>query len=201
MFHPELVFEGFTADDWSRIATTCLPPDAAESVTAQAADGGEPDDTSASGASSFVNDLLDAACPNGRALVVGIFDAGELWASLAFSRRDGLVDKVVGTQALRPRMGLLSGDFRRDYRHLQQAAEELVGELALGAFSDRPTLEQLASARTPGSWARAVAVRDVILSPFSPVIAVPLGLDAARAGMGLMRTLADKYELARFLAR
>src|SRR5690606_38101829 len=127
-------------------------------------------------------------------MVVGIFDAGELWASLAFSRRDGLVDKVVGTAALRPRMGLLSGDFRRDYRFLQQAAQELVGNLALGAYSERGILEKLASSPVPGAWARAVAVRDVIFAPFSPVVAVPLGLDLARAGVSLMRMLAESYE-------
>lgn len=200
MFHPELVFEGFTADDWSRIFTTCLPAEA-EGAGVLSETGAPDEASSTSTGSSFVNDLLDTVCPNGRALVVGIFDAGELWASLAISRRDGLVDKVAGTKALRPRMGLISGDFRRDYRFLQQAAEELFGDLALGAYSERATVEALTASRAPGTWARAVAVRDVILSPFSPVVAVPLGLDAARAGMSVMRSLAEKYELGRFLAR
>lgn len=199
MFHPELTFEGFTADDWTRILATCLPSQA----TASEADSEEGAERASSTdeSSIFVRDLLDAICPNGRAMVVGIFDAGELWASMAFSRRDGLVDKVVGTERLRPRMGLISGDFRRDYRFLQQAAEELVGDLALGAYSERSTLETLTASRAPGAWARAVTVRDVILAPFSPVVALPLGLDAARAGMSLMRSLAERYELGRFFNR
>lgn len=198
MFHPELVFEGFSADDWSRIFATCLPANAAIAASSPVENA---TDDSAADTSDFVNDLLDAVCPDGRAMVVGIFDAGELWASLAFSRRDGLVDKVVGTAALRPRMGLLSGDFRRDYRFLQQAAEELVGQLALGAYSERAIVENLANSSVPGAWARAVAVRDVIFSPFSPVVALPLGLDLARAGVSLMRSIAGTYELDRFFRR
>lgn len=211
MLHRDLVLEGFTATDWSRMLALFGPEDSA------AADGGNlsnertelsastPRNEELSSPSQFVEDLLEAVCPNERAIVIGVFEKGDLWASLAFSRREGVIDIVLGKEALRDGMGLLSGDFRRDYRHLARAAENRLGDLALGCFAERETLEKLAAARSPGSWARAVAVRDVIISPFPPLMALPLVLDAVKAAMIVLQSLSERLDwpdpVRRLLAR
>lgn len=145
-------------------------------------------------AGAIVESTLDALCPNGSAMVVGLFDRGEPWTAIALSRRFGLVDRIVGPDALRADMGLLSGDWRRDYRHLARAVELHVAPIALGCFTEVATLRALEVDPSPGAWARAVAVRDVIVSPLPPALAIPLGFDAARASFAAVRKLAERFD-------
>lgn len=202
MLHHDAILEGFTETDWSRMLAL-LPeigepmPELAPPAAPLAEPGGEGtlSHSEASPAPIRLEDLLDFACPDGRSMVIGIFDRGELWSTMALSRHDGAIVKIVGSAALRDSMGLLSGDWRRDYRHLVQAAEARLGSLASGYFSDLRTLEELRSTSSPGAWARAVAVRDIIISPFPAAIALPLGMDAARAGLSIAQQLAERSEL------
>lgn len=202
MLHRDLVLEGFTAADWSRMLGVFAPEhDVLLSASSPAEHAPESEGAASlvedepMAPSRFLEDLLETFCPNDRAAVIGIFERGELWTSVAFSRRDGVIDVVLGKNALREGMGLLSGDFRRDYRHLARAAEERLGNLALGCFAERETLEKLISAPSPGSWARAVAVRDVIISPFPAFMALPLGLDAMKAAMVVLQSLTERFDL------
>lgn len=137
---------------------------------------------------------LDAVCPEGRAVVLGLFDEGELWTSIALLREGGAIARVVGPDDLRREMGLLSGDFRRDYRHLASAVERRVGPLAFGCFTQTAMLRALLTDASPGAWARAVGVRDVVLAPIPAAVALPLGVDAARATLGLLRTVAERLD-------
>lgn len=128
---------------------------------------------------------LDTLCPPGKVISLGLFEQGELWTALTISRQPQGIDQIVGPEPLRGTVGLLSGDFRRDYWHLMRAVQHRVGPLHLGLFTEVTTLRRLISEGRPGSWARAVAVRDVILAPTPATIALPLGVDAMR---GLTRS-------------
>src|ERR1700722_15173739 len=67
---------------------------------------------------TMVRKALDVVCPDHHAVVLGTFHGGELWTSFVARRRGGAFDLLAGPDGLRPQMGLLSGDWRRDYRHL-----------------------------------------------------------------------------------
>ncbi|MEB2310929.1 MAG: hypothetical protein OZ921_02275 [Sorangiineae bacterium] len=142
---------------------------------------------------------LDALCPDGKTLLVGAFHQGELATCLAAHRRATGFDRLVGPGLLRREMGLVSGDWRRDYRHLARAAERTVGELANGCFGELDTFRRLVEEPRPGAWAAAVAARDIVLSPAVPAIAVPLGVDAGRAALASVRALADRLGATNWL--
>jgi hypothetical protein len=129
---------------------------------------------------------IDALCPPGKVLTVGLFERGELWTTLTISRNERGIDRILGPEQLRGSVGLLSGDFRRDYWHLLRVIEQQVGAVHVGLFTEVKTLRRLIAEGRPGSWARATLVRDLILTPMPPTMALPLGLDAAR---GLSRSL------------
>ena len=132
---------------------------------------------------------LDLVCPEGKSLVLGAFDQGELYTALCLRRRGAAFDVVMGPDRVRRDMGLLSGDFSRDYRYLGAAVEARLGPLAVGCYAELSTFQRLASDTLPGAWATAVAVRDVVLTPVTPGLAVPLGVDAGRAALALAKGL------------
>jgi hypothetical protein len=143
--------------------------------------------------SRIVSTALDMLCGDGRAVALGVFRHGELYTGLVARRRGLGFDRIVGPDELRPGMGLLSGDFRRDYRHFVAAAERQVGLLSLGVFGELQTFRMLARSATPGSFALAVAARDLIVSPTSPALALPLGIDVGRAAFAGIRGLAERF--------
>lgn len=134
---------------------------------------------------------FDALCPDGKVILVGIFDQGELSTCLAARRHDTGFDYLLGPEDLRGRMGLISGDWTRDYRHLVSAVEDQLGQLAVGCFGEYETFQRLAASEGPGVWAQAVAGRDIILSPIAPALALPLGIDVGRAAVATIRDLAE----------
>jgi len=150
---------------------------------------------------NVVNGTLDAVCPAGHTVLVGLFEAGELWTSIALRRHaSGGFDRIVGPDDIRRDMGLLAGDFRRDYRHLVRTVERRVGKLSLGCFAEAPTFRRLEVDPNPGAWAKAVAVREVILSPVPPALAIPLGIDAGRAAFSAVRTVLDRVDAWRYIS-
>jgi hypothetical protein len=142
----------------------------------------------------MVRGSLDSICPVNRTLVVGLFEEGELWTSIALRRGPGGFNAVLGPDEVRSDMGLLAGDWRRDYRHLSHAIEERCGVLALGCYAEVSTIRKLEVDPNPGAWARAVAVRDVILSPLPAPLAIPLGVDAGRAAFNALRAVAERVD-------
>jgi hypothetical protein len=137
---------------------------------------------------ALVTRAFDLFCPDGRAVLLGVFEGGELATCLAARRRGSGFDLLLGPDAFRPEMGLLSGDWTRDYRHLARAAERRLGPLAVGCFGELRSLQRLAApAAPPGAWAAATASRDVVLAPVSPVLAVPFAVDAGRATLAAAR--------------
>lgn len=144
---------------------------------------------------SMVNGTLDAICPSNTTILLGLFDHGELWTSIALRRHvSGGFDWILGPDEVRRDMGLLAGDFRRDYRHLARTVERRTGKLSLGCFADASTFRRLEVDASPGAWAKAVAVRDVILSPVPPALAIPLGVDAGRAALSAVKVVLDRVE-------
>ncbi len=136
---------------------------------------------------------LDLVCPEGKALVIGAFDAGELYTALCLRRRGSAFDVVMGPDRVRRDMGLLSGDFSRDYRYLGAAVEARLGPLAVGCYAELSTFRRLAMEPLPGAWATAVAMRDVVLTPVTAGLAVPLGVDAGRAALSLAKGLLSSF--------
>ncbi len=116
--------------------------------------------------SRVIGAALDMLCGEGRTVALGVFRRGELYTGLVARRRGLGFDRIVGPDELRPQMGLLSGDYRRDYRHYAAA---------------------------PGALALAVASRELIVSPASPAMALPLGLDLGRAALAGLRGLAERF--------
>lgn len=143
--------------------------------------------------SRVIKSALDMFCGEGRAVALGVFRHGELYTGLVARRRGLGFDRIVGPDELRSEMGLLSGDFRRDYRHFAAAAERNVGPLAVGVFGELLTFQSLAKDPAPGAFALAVAARDLLISPVSPALAVPLGIDVGRAAFAGLRGLAERF--------
>ncbi|HXN32828.1 MAG TPA: hypothetical protein VN894_13245 [Polyangiaceae bacterium] len=127
-----------------------------------------------------VRRTLDALCPDGRAIALGLFDAGDLWTAFVARRRGAAFDVFAGPDELRPALGLLSGDWRRDHRHLARAVEDRYGPLGFGCFAELETFRALQTDGRPGAWSRAVAVRDVVIAPMPTGVGMALGFDGAR---------------------
>ncbi len=122
----------------------------------------------------------DLLCADGHALGIGLFDEGKLHTLAVLRRRGAGFDLVGGPEPLYAHMGLLSGDWRRDYRFVAEAIEQTYAPLSLGCFAELGVFRELLRDPTPGAWSRAVAVRDVVLSPVPIAIGVALGVDGAR---------------------
>ncbi len=148
-----------------------------------------------------VSRALDAICPIGQSVVIGVFRRGQLYTALAARRGPLGFDRIVGPSVLRREMGLVSGDWTRDYRYLLRATEDCVGSVALGCFAELATLQALAGSRRPGAWAEAVAMREVILSPVVPALAIPLGIDVGLAALEGVRALAERAKSLDWLTR
>jgi hypothetical protein len=148
-----------------------------------------------------VGRALDLLCASDKSLVLGVFDQGELATCLVARRRGGGFDRLVGPDELSRELGLLSGDFRRDQRHLAAAVERRIGKIAVGCYGELRTFRELAGAREPGAWARAVAAQDIVISPWMPAVALPLGIDAGRAVFREIYELASRFGAGHFLSR
>ncbi len=138
---------------------------------------------------------LDLVCADGRVLVLGAFHDSELYTALCLRRRGPAFDVVMGPDRLRRDMGLLSGDFSRDYRYLSAAVEARLGVVGVGCYAELCTFRHLARDTEPGAWASAVAGRDVVLTPVTPGLAVPLGIDAGRAALSVAKGFISRFGL------
>lgn len=143
---------------------------------------------------------LDAVCPENKVALIAVFERGELYTCLAARRGSRGIDAILGPDELEEEMGLLSGDWQRDYRFVIDATERVLGPLSVGCFGELYTFQSLARHAPPGAWAAAVAARDIILSPIAPALAVPLGLDAGRVLLESVRGLTERLGGASWLS-
>ena len=146
---------------------------------------------------AMVQRALDAVCPDGHAMVLGLFRGGDLWTAGVARRRGQGFDVLAGPEELRPRIGLLSGDWRRDYRHLARAVEEEYAPVAMGCFAEVDRFRELQVDARPGAWGRASVVRDLILSPMPVGVRLALGADGARFAFEGFRTMVGKSDSLR----
>lgn len=146
---------------------------------------------------AMVRRALESVCPDGHTMVLGLFRAGDLWTAAVLRRRGSGFDMLAGPEDLRPRMGLLSGDWRRDYRHLGRAVEEQYGPVAMGCFAEVDRFRELQVDGRPGAWGRAAVVRDIVLSPMPVGIRIALGADGARFAFDSVRSLFGRSEVFR----
>ncbi len=135
---------------------------------------------------------LDALCGDHRAIALGLFDADGLWTAFVARRRGPAFNLVAGPDELRPALGLLSGDWRRDYRHLARAVEDRYAPLGFGCFADLATFRALQTDERPGAWSRAVAVRDVVIAPMPAAVGIGLGVDSVRYALQGLRMLTGR---------
>ncbi|MBX3197296.1 MAG: hypothetical protein KF894_03990 [Labilithrix sp.] len=148
---------------------------------------------------TMVRRAFDSICPDGHAMVLGIFRQGDLWTAGVARRRGDAFDVLAGPEDVRLRMGLISGDWRRDYRHVARAVEEQYAPVAMGCFAEVDRFRELQVDARPGAWGRAAVVRDVILSPMPVGIRLALGADGARFAFESFRAIAGQSQTLRKL--
>jgi hypothetical protein len=139
-----------------------------------------------------VHRTLDALCADGRTIALGLFDGGVLHTSFVARRRGAAFDVIAGPEELRPALGLLSGDWRRDYRHLARAVEDIYAPVGFGCFAELSTFRALQTDGRPGAWSRAVAVRDVVIAPMPVAVGVAIGFDGAQYALRGLRALTGR---------
>ncbi len=137
---------------------------------------------------------LDAVCADGHAIALGVFNGGELWTSITLRRTGPGFDVIAGPEALRDAMGVLSSDWRRDYRHLARAVEDHYAPLALGCFVELDQFRDLQVDTRQGAWSRAIALRDVIVSPMPAAIGLAVGVDGARYAASKLARVARRVD-------
>lgn len=142
----------------------------------------------------MVRASFDAVCPVGKSMVLGLFERGELWTCIALRRSEDGISHIIGPEEVRDDIGLLSGDWRRDHRHLARTVEGRIGPLAVGCFAEHATFRALEVDPSPGAWARASFVRDIILSPLPMPMAIPLGIDAGLAAFVAVRNIVERLD-------
>jgi len=143
---------------------------------------------------AMVRRTMDTICDDGKSILLGLFKDGELWTAMCARRRGYGFDVIAGPEELRLSMGLLSGDWRRDYRHLVRVAEDTYGPLSLGCFAEVDVFKELQVDLRPGAWGRAVALRDIVLSPIPTAVGLALGFDGARFAVDNMRIITERVD-------
>jgi hypothetical protein len=139
-----------------------------------------------------IHRTIGALCADGHAIALGLFDGGGLWTAFVARRRDVAFDVIAGPDELRASLGLLSGDWRRDYRHVATAVEQRYAPLGMGFFADLNTFRALQTDPTPGAWSRAVAVRDVLMAPMPAAVGLALGVDSLRYALRGLRVITER---------
>jgi hypothetical protein len=130
---------------------------------------------------AMVRRALDTVLPEGHAMVLVVWNGSTPWTGLVLRRAPEGIDLVAGPDLIARWTGPLGGDWRRDHRVVSDAVSRAVAPVHLGIFTELSTLRGLLRSADPGAWARSVAVRDVIVHPTPPYVAVALGADAVRA--------------------
>lgn len=129
----------------------------------------------------MVDRAFDIFLPNDRSALLAVWQDRSLWTALAIRRKGGQIDAVLGPDILHRWSGVLSGDFRRDSRVVSQAVSQSLAPLRVGLFCEAHTLKKLISDPEPGAWAKAVALRNIVIHPMPKTIAAAIAADAARA--------------------
>ncbi|GAC1351236.1 MAG: hypothetical protein NVS3B20_06790 [Polyangiales bacterium] len=159
---------------------------------------------------AVVDRFIDTLVPAGKCGLLALYEDGELWTAVTIRREakqknaPARFDVIAGPARLRQEMGLLSGEFRRDYRHLVDAVEAFYAPVSLGLHAEIGTFRALITSADKGAWARAVALRDIVVKPMPLGLTIPLGLDATRGAFefaGRMARQVDRLGIVQPLLR
>ncbi len=129
-----------------------------------------------------VRRAMDLVLPVDKAAVLVLWD-GDMWTAVALRRRREGIDFVAGPDLLTRWAGPLGGDWRRDHRVFLDAVARAVAPVHLGVFAEADTFRALLRSTEPGRWAKAIAIRDVVVNPMPGFVAAAVGADAVR-GVG-----------------
>lgn len=124
---------------------------------------------------------LDVVLPDERSFVAALWEESELWTALVLRRRGGQFDLIGGPELVLDMVGPLSGDYRRDHRAVSRAISSSIAPLQLGIYAQRRRFQRLLREAEPGAWAKAVALREVIIDPSPAYVHFAVGADALRA--------------------
>ncbi|HTU57790.1 MAG TPA: hypothetical protein VMF89_05140 [Polyangiales bacterium] len=129
----------------------------------------------------LVTRALDVVLPDEHSFVAALWEDAELWTALVLRRRGGQFDLIGGPELVLDTVGPLSGDFRRDHRAVSRAISTSIAPLQLGIYTQRRRFERLLREAEPGAWAKAVALREIIIDPSPAYVNIAVGADALRA--------------------
>jgi hypothetical protein len=129
----------------------------------------------------LVTRALDVVLPDEHSFVAALWEDAELWTALVLRRRGGQFDLIGGPELVLDTVGPLSGDFRRDHRAVSRAISTSIAPLQLGIFTQRKRFERLLREAEPGAWAKAIALREIIIDPSPAYVNFAIGADALRA--------------------
>lgn len=124
---------------------------------------------------------LDVVLPDDHSFLAVLWEGSEIWTALCLRRRKGEIDVIAGPDAVLDLTGPLGGDYRRDHRALRNAVSSAIAPVHIGVFAQRERLENLLRDPHPGAWAKAIALRDVIIDPAPAYVNVAISADALRA--------------------
>ena len=124
---------------------------------------------------------LDVVLPDEHSFVAALWEDSELWTALVLRRRGGQIDLLGGPELVLDAVGPLSGDYRRDHRAVSRAISASIAPVQLGIYSHYRRFERLLREAEPGAWAKAIALREVIIDPSPAYVHFAVGADALRA--------------------
>jgi hypothetical protein len=124
---------------------------------------------------------FDLVLPDHHALVIALFAGHKLATGCVITRRLGAFDRMLGPDCLLDLVGPLAGDHRRDHRRILRSVGNALAPVHMGVFAQRETLEALLRSSDPGDWARAVAARELIISPAPGYVHLAVAADALHA--------------------
>jgi hypothetical protein len=124
---------------------------------------------------------LDTVLPDERSLLAVLWEDSVPWTALLLRRRAGEIDLVAGPEFVLDVVGPLGGDYRRDHRAVSRAVSDAVAPVHIGIYAQRSRFELLLRNPEPGAWAKAVALREIIIDPSPAYVHVALTADAMRA--------------------
>ena len=129
----------------------------------------------------MITRAVEMVLPDERAFAAVLWEDSELWTALVLRRRGGHIDLVGGPELVLDVVGPLGGDYRRDHRAVSRALSDAIAPVQVGLYAQRRSFERLLRSAEPGSWAKAIALRDVIIDPSPAYVHVAVGADALRA--------------------
>jgi hypothetical protein len=129
----------------------------------------------------LITRALDVVLPDEHSFVAALWEDTELWTATVVRRRGGQFDLLAGPELVLDVVGPLSGDFRRDHRAVSRAVSSAIAPVQIGIYAQRRRFQRLLREAEPGSWAKAIALREVIIDPSPAYVHVAVGADALRA--------------------